>query len=91
MRVRLIVILVTAPLVLLHAAPQQPPDNTADTFEAVSIRPYKAGDTMGYREFPGGRIVSEGQTIVGLLARAHGVRGSRVVGGWPVQFYGSSV
>jgi len=81
MRVPLVGILVTAPLVLLHATPQQPSNNTADTFDAVSIRPYKPGDTAGYRESPGGRIVSEGQTIVGLLARAHGVRVSRVVDG----------
>jgi uncharacterized protein (TIGR03435 family) len=66
---------------LAQALAQQPPDGGGDRFEAVSIKRHEPGTPQGYREYPGGRIVSQGQTTVGLIARAYGVRGTRTIGG----------
>lgn len=64
-------------------APVQPSGaaNDEPRFDAVSIKRHQPGSPQGYREVPGGRIVSEGQTTLSTIARAYGVRGTRVTGG----------
>jgi len=65
-------------------AQAQQPAATADAalrFEAVSIKRHQPGTPQGYREVPGGRIVSEGQRTLSTIARAYGVRGTRIIGG----------
>jgi hypothetical protein len=68
---------------LLPAHAQQPAvsGSDAERFEAVSIKRYEPGSPQGYREYPGGRIVSQGQRTVSLISRAYGLRATRVIGG----------
>ena len=76
-----VVFTVWASLTLAPTLAQQPPDDSGARFEAVSIKRHAPGSPQGYREVPGGRIVSEGQTTLSTIARAYGVRGTRIVGG----------
>ena len=73
--------LIASSLTLAQALAQQPPGDAGARFEAVSIKRHEPGTPQGYREYPGGRIVSQGQTTVGLIARAYSVRGTRTIGG----------
>lgn len=56
-------------------------DQDAARFEAVSIRRHQPDSPTGYREYPGGRIVSQGQKTITPIARAYGLRATRVIGG----------
>ena len=69
----------TLALATVHA--QQPAGDAGARFEAVSIKRHEPGSPQGYREYPGGRIVSQGQRTVSLISRAYGLRGTRVIGG----------
>ena len=78
-----LVVALVAALTLSPAQAQQPAaaGDSAPRFEAVSIKRHEPGSPQGYREVPGGRIVSQGQTTLSTIARAYGVRGTRVIGG----------
>lgn len=70
-------------LVGLPVQAQQTAAGAQDTprFEAVSIRRHQPDSPQGYREYPGGRIVSQGQRTITLISRAYGGRVAHVVGG----------
>ena len=75
---------VTLAVMTAHAQGPVQPSKAADDgprFEAVSIKRHEPGSPQGYREVPGGRIVSQGQTTISTIARAHGIRGTRIIGG----------
>jgi len=75
---------VTLALMTAHAqGPVQPSKaaNDEPRFEAVSIKRHEPGSPQGYREYPNGRIVSQGQRTISLISRAYGLRGTRVIGG----------
>jgi uncharacterized protein (TIGR03435 family) len=79
----LAVVALVAALTLAPAQAQQPAAaaDGAPRFEAVSIKRHEPGSTRDYQEYPGGRIVSRGQTSSVLISRAYGVRGTRLIGG----------
>ena len=70
---------ITAGAALVMASPQDAPTAAGETFDAVSIKRASPDGPRGYWLRPGGRIDSQGQTIVGLIRLAYGAR--EVVGG----------
>ncbi len=77
-----VVMLIALPLAKTHAAQQtapSSPSSDAATFEAVSIKRANPDGIRGFSVRSGGRVDQQGQTMVGLIKMAYGVR--ELIGG----------